>query len=326
MEKKLFPFFLFLFFISCSDDGKKSLPGITGRPGELVIVIPDAEWKGLAGEKILDHFAADMQGLPQPEPLFDVVQIAPSGFSNIFKTHRNILLAEIKAGNKNTVEVKKDVWAQPQLVIKISAADTASFNGILNANSGKIINYFLQQERERIIDSYTKQKEDDIISLLKEKYNVSLAIPKGYNIAREGDNFVWLQYETSDIIQSILVYQYPYTDQNTFTKNYLVAKRDSIAAIYVPGPEEGSFMQTDTVFGAPVLNEIDFNGQYAAELRGLWYVKNDFMGGPYVNYTFLDKTQNRIISIDAFVFAPKFDKRNYLRQVEAIAYSVKTAL
>lgn len=323
MKIKLLLFYCVLFFVSCTDDGKKTLPGNTGRAGELVVVIPDTEWNSVTGEKVLSHFADDMHGLPQPEPLFDVVQIAPTGFSNIFKTHRNIVLAEIKAGNKNRVEVKKDVWAQSQLVIKISAEDTATFNGILATNATKIINYFLEKERERIIESYSQQKDEGIISMLKEKHGVTLAIPRGYNIAREGDHFVWLQYETTDIIQSILVYSYPYTAQNTFTKNYLIAKRDSIAEKYVPGPEEGSFMQTDTVFGVPVLNEIDFNGNYATELRGLWYVKNDFMGGPYINYSFLDKAQNRIISIDAFVFAPKFDKRNYLRQVEAIAYSLK---
>lgn len=323
MKKTLFPAFLFLFFISCTDDGKKTLPGNTGRAGELVVVIPDAEWSSVTGEKLLSHFANDMHGLPQPEPLFDVAQIAPTGFSNIFKTHRNILLTEIKAGNKNQVEVKKDVWAQSQLVIKISAEDTVTFNRMLSTNATKIINYFLEQERERIIESYSKQKDEGVISMLKEKYGVTLFVPRGYNIAREGENFVWLQYETTDIIQSILIYSYPYTAQNTFTKNYLIAKRDSVAEKYVPGPEDGSFMQTDTVFGSPMLSEINFNGNYATELRGLWYVKNDFMGGPYINYSFLDKTKNRVISIDAFVFAPKFDKRNYLRQVEAIAYSLK---
>lgn len=299
------------------------LPGITGRAGELVVVIPDAEWNGTAGEKIHRYFSEDVMGLPQPEPMFDVVQIAPSGFSNVFKTHRNLLVVDIKEGNKNMVEVKKDVWAQPQLLIKISTADTAAFNGILKSNANKITGYFLEKERERIIDSYTRQQDEGIATLLKDKHHISLALPKGYNVAREGKDFIWLQYETTDILQSILVYYYPYTDKNTFSEKNLIAKRDSVAEQYVPGPAENSFMQTDTVYGVPVLSEIDFNGNYAAELRGLWYVKNDFMGGPFVNYTFLDKTKNRIISVDAFVFAPKFDKRNYLRQVEAIAYSVK---
>lgn len=322
----IFSFFIFIFFISCTNENgeKKTLPGITGRAGELIIVLPDSYWNSKTGERIRGFFAAEVPGLPQPEPVFDLVQIAPDNFSNIFQTHRNILLVEIKEENKNQVEIKKDVWAQPQMTIKISATDTAVFHSMLNDNAEKIIRYFLQKERERIMESYGKQKDKGIVSLLNEKHGVTLTVPQGYNIAREGENFVWLQYETKDIIQAVLLYHYPYTAQNTFTKNALIAKRDSIAKKYIPGPSDNSYMQTDTVYGAPTFTEIDFNGNYAAELRGLWYVKNDFMGGPFVNYSFLDKERNRVISLDVFVFAPKFDKRNYLRQLEAIAYSVKS--
>lgn len=324
MTRKLFLFFFAAAIVSCKNEGTKTLPGITGRAGELIIVVADNDWNGDTGDQLHSVFAKEVASLPQSEPMFDVVQIAPTGFSNIFKTHRNILIAEIKEGNKNVVEVKKDVWAQPQLMIRISASDTAAFRSILDQNADKITGYFLKKERERIVDSYIKQKDKGVCGLLEEQYGIDLALPRGYNIARQEKDFVWLQYETKDIIQSVLIYTYPYTDKNTFTKKNLIAKRDSVGKKYVPGPEEGSYMQTDTTYAVPVLNETDLNGEYVAELSGLWYVKNDFMGGPFVNYTFLDKANNRIISLDAFVFAPKFEKRNYLRQLEAIVYSVKT--
>ena len=57
------------------------------------------------------------------------------------------------------------------------------------------------------------------------------------------------------------------------------------------------------------------------EARGLWEVYNDFMGGPFVSHSFYSKDGRYIIVLDGFVYAPKFDKRQYLRQVEAIMYS-----
>jgi hypothetical protein len=55
----------------------------------------------------------------------------------------------------------------------------------------------------------------------------------------------------------------------------------------------------------------------------LWRVEGDFMGGPFVNITFVDEKTSRLVILDGFVYAPKYDKRDYLRQVEALMHSVK---
>lgn len=73
----------------------------------------------------------------------------------------------------------------------------------------------------------------------------------------------------------------------------------------------------------PTFNIFEFKNNYAAEMRGLWRMENDFMGGPFVNLSVLDISNNRVIMLDGFVYAPRFDKRNYLRQVEAIIYSLE---
>ena len=60
------------------------------------------------------------------------------------------------------------------------------------------------------------------------------------------------------------------------------------------------------------------NGLYIAELRGLWKLEKGFMGGPFVSHTTIDTVYNRVVTIDGYVFAPNRDKRNLIRQVEAI--------
>ena len=45
------------------------------------------------------------------------------------------------------------------------------------------------------------------------------------------------------------------------------------------------------------------------------------MGGPFISDAFLSADGKNVIVIEGFVYAPKYDKRDYLRQVEAIIYS-----
>jgi hypothetical protein len=67
---------------------------------------------------------------------------------------------------------------------------------------------------------------------------------------------------------------------------------------------------------------VNFNGRYAIETRGLWRLVGDFMGGPFVNYVFLDEETNQMVMIDAFLYSPRRSKRDLLMQLEAIAYSI----
>lgn len=127
-----------------------------------------------------------------------------------------------------------------------------------------------------------------------------------------------------DVQQGILIYDYPYTEDSTFTKSFLLAKRDSLLKKYMPGPTEGSFMTTEHYY-EPELKETNQNGQYAVEMRGLFKMENAFMGGPFMSLTTYDEERGRIVTVEGFVFAPKFDKREYLREVEAVVKSLSFA-
>jgi hypothetical protein len=119
-----------------------------------------------------------------------------------------------------------------------------------------------------------------------------------------------------------MVYSYPYDSDSTFTKNYQLEKRNLITKSYIPGPTPGSYMTTETELPQD-FNVLTFNGNYASEMRGLWRLEGDFMGGPFISLSVLDASRRRIITIEGNVYAPKNDKRNYLRQLEAMIYSME---
>jgi hypothetical protein len=74
----------------------------------------------------------------------------------------------------------------------------------------------------------------------------------------------------------------------------------------------------------PVFDTItDFPGGYAVETRGLWKVENNYMGGPFINYTMIDKANNKVLTLDGYIYFPNQDKKSYLRQLEAIFFAAK---
>ena len=52
-------------------------------------------------------------------------------------------------------------------------------------------------------------------------------------------------------------------------------------------------------------------------------MKNDFMAGPFLNYTVIDKKNNRLIVFEGFTYAPSVSKRAFVFELEAIAKSMK---
>lgn len=310
--------FLSVILFSCNYfDGEKTLPGITGKSGELLIIADDNYWQATTGDLLLDVFAEEVVGLPQPEPMFDPVNIRPTAFADIFRTHRNIFMLNVDPNAPEALEIKKDVWATPQMVISLTVSDTARAREVMETKGENIVKRFLDMERDRNVQTYTSQKDKVLADKVKDITGVDMAFPLSFKIARQEADFMWIRQETGDMDMAILVSTFKYEDKNTFTKEFLMDKRDEITKMFIPGESKGTFMKIYRDY--PVqFKETDLNGVYAIKINGLWNVEGDFMGGPFITYAMLNETQNQVVLIDAFVFAPKLDKRNYMRQLDAI--------
>ena len=73
----------------------------------------------------------------------------------------------------------------------------------------------------------------------------------------------------------------------------------------------------------PDYSEFEMEGRYFAKLRGLWKLENGFMGGPFISLSTVDEKRQRIVTVDGYVYAPSEEKREFLRQVESILYSLE---
>jgi len=319
----LFLFTIVIFFSSCFSRTETLKPKVSGKAGEVLMVMPEQNWTSEPGGTFRKILTADKNGLPQPEPLFSLIHVIPDQFAKIFNSHRNIIIVNIGPENaKDKIIVQQDLWSTPQIVINIKAGSEEACQELLKNNSDYLIERINRAERERVLMNYRKFMEAGIVHSLKENHHISLVIPKGYRLDVDSTNFIWLASETPTTSQGILVYFYPYTDKNTFTPEYLVEKRNRFLKKYVSGPSPNTWMATEDLL-PPSFNEFELDGKYYSELRGLWKLQNGFMGGPFVSLSTVDELRKRVVTVEGFVYAPSEEKRELLRQVESILFTLK---
>lgn len=325
---------LLVFLASCGkDDEAVSLMSVSGNPGEVIVVTTKAQWNGETGKTIRAHFEKPVYGMPQEEPLFNVVRTNTSDFERVFKTFRNVVVIEIDTNrfSKGQVTYHKDVWAKGQLVIKVVASSRDELIELFNANAERMIYTIQTKEFARLYASYRRKPNKEIKKKLKELLKVDVTVPSVAFLATSDTSHAWIRIEREklkggyqhEISQGLIIYKYPYTAKQQFLDSNLFAIRDSILKAYIPGPSDGSYMTTEYRYEPPITEEMNFRGHFAKEIHGLWRVENDFMGGPMVSFFVLNEDEGMIYSISGYTFAPQFNKREYYREVEAMARGVK---
>jgi hypothetical protein len=320
---------LLLFLSSCALSESGMYPS-TGTINELLIITNDKEqWNGPLGDTIRAVFAAEQIGLSQPEPMFDLVNIADENLSDVFKKFHNIFIADI---NPDSTQVKSttniNLWSEPQRVIKITAPDLQSFYKEFDLKKETFIRLFIELERQRTL-SINKSAADILLSdTIEKKFGIYLPVPEGFYLAKEAPDFMWLRHRVTkakqDLELGIMIYSMDYHDTIVFNPRHIVRWRNTITLEYIPGPSPTSFMKVANEIVPPVFDTItDFPGGYAVETRGLWEVENDFMGGSFISYTFVDKANNKVITIDGYIYNPNDVKKYYLRELESIFFAAK---
>jgi hypothetical protein len=312
---------------SCKETKKKMALRSSGKTAELIVVTNNkTQWEENIGDSIRAFYQQDFKILPQPEPIFNLANVPMAAFmdSKMFRTHHNVLIIDIKKGAKKTeMEARKDYWASPQRVIKIIAPSRKAFLEFFEEKKEIILGIQMQSERERVYNLFKAFRDITLQEEIHKAFDFTLEIPKGFYIAKKFSNFAWLRKETKNNSQGIMIYTYDFTDTTTFNPTRIISFRDSLTKEYVPGPTEGSYMAVSRDYIKPEFKKINFLGMYAVETRGLWKVENDFMGGPFVSYTFVDEKRNRVITLDGYVYAPNAPKRDLMIQLESIMYSMK---
>ena len=319
--KKIFALLcLATLIVGCKSTGP-TLPGISGKAGEVIIVMDKSEWEGPLGEETRNLLAAETPYLPQIEPLYSLVHVTPSNLSDLFKIHRNIVLFQVDS-HIDTMGVfyKSNVWAKPQCAIQVSAYDVQGAIDLLQQNGKNITRYIEQAELDRIASNTLRYEEREVAAKIREHFEGTPRFPSGYIVRKVSDEFAWVAYDREFVYQDVFIYRYPADESHPFSSENIIRHRNEILKNHVPGQRDGSYMTTSDHF-APIVEYLRFRGRDIVQTRGMWEVENDYMGGPFVSHSFYSPDGKDIIVVEAWVYAPRFDKRQYLRQVESILHS-----
>jgi hypothetical protein len=312
-----------MLLFSCNQNQVKnqSMASVIGGAGELLVVIDKADWQSKLGDTIRYFLAGQIPMVTQEEPYFDLSQVMETNFSGVFKYHRNILIVKVKPDAKPLFTVREDVYASPQIIGYLVAPSVESMINLITSQGEAVRSKFVLKEVDRWIKVDQKTFNKKITDDIKKQQNYWLLVPRGYQLAVNKKNFIWLSSESSDYNLGVIGWDYPFTSKEQLTPENLIKKRNEVLKANLPGPVENSYMKTEEIL-APVTAEFMYKGRYFLQMDGLWKLENAFMGGPFVSFTTIDDQRKRIITVEGFVFAPRKEKRNFLRQLQGILYTL----
>ena len=313
--------FVLFSLASCTLGGLKGGPSSSGRAYELLVVVDYDLWERPAGRALYNVLDSDVPGLPQSEPSFRIMYVSPREFDSTLKLVRNIVMVDIQdIYTRASFKFSRDLYASPQMVLKIQAPNEMEFAKYVTQHKQWIIDFFTRAEMNRQIQTLQKKHNEFILQQVDSLFGCEVWVPSDLDKYKIRKDFFWASTNRGTSDRNFVMYSYPYRDKDTFTKEYFVHKRDSVMKVNIPGYKEGVYMATDTLFTD--VKPISVHKKYALEGRGLWRMEGDFMGGPYVSHSRVDEKNQRVVTAEIFIYAPEKTKRNLLRQMEASLYTL----
>ncbi len=342
-------------FSACKDI--KYRPSAVGRDGEVTIVADSALWNGPVGDALREQIGAYLQTLPAPEPAFSLKHAditSERAFDQIKKQKNLVFVAPLEDSSnvarflesrldegarsavlagQSAVVPRRDLWRRHQQVVYIVAATADSLIAAINDSGADIRYTFDKVTRERTeVKMFEKGRQKDLENRLMNRHQFAVNVQHDYFMAIDTTDFVWLRrVVSSDSWRSLFVYYEDRADPSKLTPEWVMQKQDSLSRTYLRG-NLGGYASID--HRRPLVSDnINFKDRFAFEIRGLWHMIGDGenggplefgMGGPFTTYGFYDQSDGRIYIICGMVFAPGYAKREFLRQMETIAYTFRS--
>ena len=196
---------------------------------------------------------------------------------------------------------------------------------VLLSRGGEMVSLLHAEEASRFADIVALSPNEVVARDVLNKWGIQGLWPKDARLAKQTDDFWWVDRQLTrlkggdnhDIQQGFFIHSEPYVSSDQLSLEHVLDRRDALTRKHVQGPTQGSYMATERRF-FPAYEEMQFDGHFALEVRGLWKMENDFMGGPFYSLTIVDEAEGRLLTIEGYAYAPYFDKRPYIREVEGL--------
>lgn len=306
----LFPFCLiFLLLTSCGLTGKnRKKPASTGQPYEIVL-------EGDTDSIVTRILTEDVPSLPQPEPLCKLIQVKKGKTRGSYLLVRTRIIVNI-TDKDFAVKLSHDENAAPQNIIRINAHSVQQLRERLNGEKlRQIVDEAELKHLAEMISNNPSKQNKEMQEEVKKTFGLDMKIPVSMNASKKAKDFIWISNNASTGMQNLLVMKVKSEERRMKNSNAFhvndKAQIDSILRTNMPGETDSMYMVI------PVLSE-----------RGLWEMKGDAMGGPYVMHRIHRQTSKAAkpgysLYIIGFVYAPEMKKKILIKQLEAAISTIK---
>ena len=306
---------LLLFLASCSTGGGRNgkLPKSTGQPYEVVL-------EGDTDSIVTKILTEEVPALPQPEPLCRLIQVKKGKTRGSYLLVRTRIVVNIPAA-EFSVGLSRNENASPQTVIRISARSPQQLREKLNPEKlRQLVDEAELEHLASIISTNPSKQNREMQQLVKKNFGISMNIPAEMQASKKAKNFIWISNNASSGMKNLILMKVK-SEERRAGKVKSEERRvknsdafspqekqqiDSMLRTNMPGETDSMYMMI------PVLSE-----------RGLWEMKGDAMGGPYVMRRICPGKGKDEIIIIGFVYAPEMKKKILIKQLEAAISTIK---
>lgn len=353
-----FVFFLSLsgFIFSCSssgDDTGKALPSATGKSGDIIIIMDSLQWKDELGKEVRKIFEAEMNGLANAEPMFNLIWVHPNKKIKLLTQIRNLVyvfaldkassgtrvitdnlsektISSIRSDSSFYLVNKKNEYARGQEVMYLFGNTTSELIHHLRRDGQRIQDFFNTAERQRMMTSIKKTvATKSHTELLKRDYNITLHFPTGFKLVQQESDFIWFRSPEAEIDKNFFMARKPYKSEYQLMPDSIIAWRESLCKNYLfedpDMPESYIVTELEIPFIPVRARQVNFNDKFGMELRGLWRTNTKTMGGPFISYAFVNEADNYVYYLEGFIYSPAKKQRELIREMGAIAYTFEAS-
>jgi len=327
--------------LACEGDYRKRAQGTFG---ELIVVMDSSNIDTPLGKAIQNSFGGSFPGVPGFQPKYDIRFVDFNTESKLeqIKRMKNVLIAApideesnvgdlVRAMLPDEVESRVrqgenfafplgDRWYKDQWVMVVTSSSNEMLAQKIKDSGGSLVDNLDESEVQRWkYEVYEKGEQIALADSLWDEKGFKFRIQHDYKwhidttdfvsfrrFLPSNDRWIWVWWKNG--VKSI----------DHIDKDWINNKRDSLMKIYIRGTRDSSYVTTEYRRDI-TLNNTTINGNFAFETRGTWRMTGDAMGGPFLNYTIYGEDVNRLFMIEFGQFAPKYKKRRFVRQFEAMA-------
>lgn len=296
---------IILVLTACTRQGGALQPSSGGRMYEVLVV-------GDRDSLVRGVLQQDAPGLPQQEPLFDVSSIDSVAFGIGVRQARTIVMVTIRPdiATQTTLRYEKDVYAAPQIIATLVSPSMAQLRKDLPRLAPRLRQLLDRAELNTLIAELRRHRNVKMEQKVRERFGITPCIPADMVASKEGRDFHWMSNNSATAMQNIVIYR---TSRLCALPEAYCRQRDSVMQANIKGETDAMFMQT--VPGTVTATRTTIGQRPVIVHRGLWEMRGDAMGGPFVSHTI--KTDSGYLTVEGFVFAPGTKKRNKMKQLEA---------